>query len=116
MRIEYRPVPKPNEASRINKSQRQLGEIGTTADQRLKLRSGGICELCGKAWAIERAHLTGRKHIDHETEETDLIHLCKPCHKWIDETPEGIRARNLMAALIEYASLKFREIPGMSGE
>ncbi|MEJ8306637.1 hypothetical protein [Saccharibacillus sacchari] len=114
MKIEHRPVPKPGKTRRSAPSQRQLGEIGDSADVELKARSLGICELCGEAWATERAHLTGRRHIKHKTSALDLVHLCKECHVWLDETPTGIRARNLMAVLINYASERFREFPGTS--
>lgn len=103
---DYRPVPKPGKSRRGAPSQRQLGEINADADAELKARSHGICELCGDAWATERAHLTGRRHIDHQTAATDLIHLCTPCHDWLDEQPEGIRARRAMVALVEYALRK----------
>lgn len=106
MQIGYNPAPKPGKTRRGAPSQRQLGEIGDAADADLKARSLGICELCGEAWATERAHLTGRRHIDHKTAATDLIHLCTPCHDWLDETPEGIRARRAMVMLVEYALLR----------
>lgn len=97
---DYRPVPKPSFKKRKAGTQRRRGDISTMVDAELKERSKGICELCGKAWATERAHLTGRPHIDHKTSVTDLIHLCSKCHDWLDETPEGIRARNFIARAI----------------
>jgi hypothetical protein len=40
---------------------------------------------------MQMAHLIGRKQIDHVTTENDLWHLCVMCHKWLDETVEGIQ-------------------------
>ncbi|MFD2752420.1 hypothetical protein ACFSUM_18705 [Virgibacillus siamensis] len=81
-------------------SQKQKGDISQKVDAELKARSHGLCELCGDAWATERAHLTGRKQLDHKTEVTDLLHLCTECHDWLDENPDGIRARKFIARAI----------------
>lgn len=96
---DFIPVPKPS-AKKSSGTQRQRGDIGTDVDAELKERSHGVCELCEKARATERAHLTGRPHIDHKTRVTDLLHLCSPCHDWLDETADGIRARNFIARAI----------------
>lgn len=97
---EYRPAPKPTPSKRVKPTQKQKGDISTSVDRQLKERSHGLCELCNGARATERAHLTGRKQIDHKTKVTDLIHLCTPCHDWLDENPDGIKARNFMARAI----------------
>ena len=107
MSMPFRPQPKPSAKGKAKRStsstQKKRGEIGDNADAELKERSQCVCELCGAAQATERAHLTGRGHIKHKTTALDLVHLCTPCHKWLDEDPLGIRARNLMVALVEYA-------------
>ena len=74
-------------------SQRQLGEISPKVDKQLKERSNGVYERCDAARAEERAHITGRKQIKHKTTVDDLLHLCVPCHNWLDQQPEGIRHR-----------------------
>ena len=108
--MEWRPVPKPGKHKRVKLTQRQLGDISPSADRELKERSMGICELCGRAKATERAHLTGRKHINHKTTALDLVHVCTPCHRWLDGTPEGIRCRRMIAMLIDYATKGGRKI------
>ncbi|MEC0084342.1 hypothetical protein, partial [Paenibacillus alvei] len=86
--------------TRIKQTQKQMGDISPSVDAELKDRSKGICEMCGKAWATERAHLTGRKQLEWKTKVTDLLHLCTACHDWLDETQEGIRFRKLIANVI----------------
>ncbi|WP_025720268.1 hypothetical protein [Paenibacillus sp. 1-18] len=91
------------QSKRVKLTQREKGDISTKVDKQLKARSHGLCELCDNALATERAHLIGRKHINHKTRVTDLLHLCTACHDWLDETPEGIRARRAMAMLVKSA-------------
>ncbi|MHB0944617.1 hypothetical protein ACYCSU_24010 [Paenibacillus sp. ALE1] len=110
----FHPAPKPAKSKRVKLTQRQKGDISQQVDKQLKARSHGLCELCDNALATERAHLIGRKHINHKTRVTDLLHLCTKCHDWLDETPEGIRARKCMAMLVHNTSEKFPEIPGTS--
>jgi hypothetical protein len=84
---------------RIKLTQRQMGEISNKVDGQLKERSGNVCELqrkCRGAEAIQRAHITGRKQIDHKTTVNDLLHVCVDCHKWLDETVEGIKYKRLL--------------------
>lgn len=100
---DFNPAPKPSAKKKEKTVQSRRGDIGKSADKLLKERSGGVCERCEKALATERAHLTGRPHIDHKTAVTDLIHLCTPCHDWLDENPEGIRTRRFMAKAINSA-------------
>ena len=76
---------------RIRPTQRQMGAISAKVDSQLKERSGGVCERCKSARAVERAHITGRKQLTHRTTVNDLLHLCTKCHDWLDETPDGIR-------------------------
>jgi len=96
---DFNPAQKPSH-KRGSLKQSQKGDIGSNVDKELKERSRGLCELCGRAKATERAHLTGRPHIDHKTKVTDLLHLCSKCHDWLDETPEGIKARRFIATAI----------------
>jgi hypothetical protein len=83
-------------SKRIKPSQRQMGDISPKVDKQLKERSGGMCELCTAARAVQRAHITGRKQIDRRTTVEDLLHVCVPCHKWLDESVEGIRHRKAL--------------------
>lgn len=75
---------------RIKPTQRQKGAISNKVREKVKERSGGICERCSSQRATDMAHIIGRKQIDHVTSEKDLLHVCVPCHRWLDETPEGI--------------------------
>lgn len=84
-------------------SQKQKGDISAKVDAELKARSHGLCELWENTWATERAHLTGRKQLDHKTKVTDLLHLCTKCHDWLDEDPNGIKARRFIARAINTA-------------
>ncbi|MFD7521409.1 hypothetical protein [Paenibacillus chitinolyticus] len=81
-------------SKRVKLTQKQMGDISPKVDRKLKGRSQGICELrkqCDGARAVERAHITGRKQLKRKTTIEDLLHLCTPCHRWFDETIEGIR-------------------------
>ncbi|ARF67060.1 hypothetical protein B7C51_19280 [Paenibacillus larvae subsp. pulvifaciens] len=103
MKFEYRPYSKAQQvrSKRVKLTQKQMGDISPSVDAELKARSQGVCEFCGAARATERAHITGRKQIDHKTEVTDLLHTCTECHRWLDGTVEGIRARRCMAMLMK---------------
>ncbi|PYE52524.1 hypothetical protein HUB98_26315 [Paenibacillus barcinonensis] len=109
---DFRPYPKSQQlkSKRIKLTQKQKGDIIDAVDKQVKERSRGICESCGDKRAIDRAHLTGRTHIDHRTQVYDLAHLCKECHVMFDGTIEGIRMRRLLAAIINHAL----ELPGNS--
>lgn len=79
---------------RTSLTQRQMGEISPKVRKEVHERSGGRCEVrerCKGAPALEQAHITGRKQISHKTTAADLRDSCVPCHKWLDESPEGIR-------------------------
>jgi NAD-dependent dihydropyrimidine dehydrogenase PreA subunit len=76
---------------RIKPTQRQMGAISKNVREMVYERSNGICERCSSQRAVHMAHLIGRKQINHVTNENDLCHLCVPCHKWLDETAEGIK-------------------------
>lgn len=95
---------------RVKPTQKQKGDISDAVDKQVKERSQGVCEACGEKRAIDRAHLTGRGHIDHRTQVYDLAHLCKECHQMFDGTVAGIRMRRLLVAIINHAL----EIPGNS--
>ncbi|OMF05223.1 hypothetical protein BK129_14645 [Paenibacillus amylolyticus] len=96
-------------SKRVKHTQRQMGDISSTVDRELKERSRGICERCGKSVATERAHLTGRKQLKKKTAVTDLMHLCTPCHDWMDETTEGIQTRKFIAYAINTALQNINE-------
>lgn len=102
--MPFRPCPKPSASKqkpvRVKPTQRQMGAIDKTANDRLKERSGGVCEWCRRKEAKQRAHLTGRKQIDHKTTSADLAHVCVDCHRELDGTETGIRARRLIAAIV----------------
>lgn len=100
MNLPFNPVPKKTKSNRVKPTQKQMGDISPSVDAELKERSHGICELCEKARATQRAHLTGRKQLDRKTKVTDLLHLCIECHRWLDGTTEGIRFRRLLANII----------------
>lgn len=102
MSLPFYPQPKSKatESERVKPTQKQMGNISPSVDAELKARSNGICEICGKDWAVERAHLTGRKQLNWKTTAADLLHLCTNCHDWLDETPEGIKFRKLLATII----------------
>lgn len=80
--------------ARTKPTQKQMGDISAKVDKQLKARSKGFCEVrerCKGSKAVERAHTTGRRTIQHKTSVDDLFHACKQCHLWLDETPAGIR-------------------------
>jgi hypothetical protein len=89
---QFNPCTKESQLHRvrIKPTQKQMGDISAKVDKEVKERSGGICERCRAARATERAHLIGRRHINHKTTAKDIWHLCTACHYWLDETPEGI--------------------------
>lgn len=87
-------------SKRVKHTQKQMGDISSEVDKQLKERSMWICEFCEEAAATERAHLTGRKQLNHKTKVTDLMHLCSECHDWLDETKEGIRSRRFIVRAI----------------
>lgn len=75
-------------------TQKQMGDISTKVRKEVRERSGGICELrirCHGSPAVQQAHITGRRQLDHKTTADDLRDACIACHNWLDETPEGIR-------------------------
>ena len=79
---------------RIKPTQRQMGEINQSVRKEVRMRSNGICEVqikCTGAIAVQQAHITGRKQLNHKTTADDLLDSCLKCHKWLDETVEGIR-------------------------
>jgi hypothetical protein len=82
---------------RVKPTQKQMGSISPKVRKEVRERSGGVCEIqmqCDGAFAVEQAHLTGRKQINHKTTAEDLKDSCVACHRWLDNTVEGIRYRN----------------------
>lgn len=102
MEFEHRPVPKKTTYNRIKLTQKQMGDISTQVRKEVGDRSEGICEVrikCNGAIAVQQAHITGRKQIDHKTTALDLLDSCLACHKYLDEVQEGIRTRKLIARI-----------------
>jgi hypothetical protein len=87
-----KPYTTPHPARRrIKPSQKQMGNISKNVRTIVSERSNGVCERCNRQRATQMAHLIGRKQLTHMTTEKDLLHVCIYCHKWMDETVEGIR-------------------------
>jgi len=93
-----KPYPKSEQLAtkRIKPTQRQKGNISNKVREQVFERSNGVCERCRSQRATQMAHITSRKQIDHITTDKDLIHVCILCHKWLDETPEGIQWKRRM--------------------
>lgn len=96
MTLPFQPYPKSRQlqSRRIKPTQRQMGDISQKVRQEVKTRSGGSCEVrrrCKGARAMEMAHITGRKQLNHRTTAADILHACVECHRWLDGTTEGIR-------------------------
>ena len=79
---------------RIKKTQRQLGSISRKVRDIVKIRSENVCEICKSKLATQMAHIIGRKQIEHQTTENDLLHVCVVCHLWLDTTYQGILYKN----------------------
>ena len=86
------PFPKSKQITktRIKPTQRQMGNISKNVREQVFERSNGVCERCDSQRALQMAHTIGRKQINHVTTAEDLLHVCVSCHKWMDETAEGI--------------------------
>jgi hypothetical protein len=97
--MEFNPVSKKEQLynKRVKTTQRQMGAISNLVREQVFERSEGICERCKSQRAVQMAHIIGRKQIKHATNMNDIIHVCVPCHKWLDETPEGIKYKREMA-------------------
>ncbi|WP_068505900.1 hypothetical protein [Paenibacillus kribbensis] len=96
----FHPVDKPGASVRVKLTQKQKGDISNKVRKKVRERSEGYCEVmikCKGARAVQQAHITGRGHIDHKTTELDLLDSCLACHKYLDEHPEGIRTKRLLA-------------------
>lgn len=94
----FNPVTKESQLkhNRIKPTQRQMGNISPKVRKKVRDRSKGLCEVrikCKGSLAVEMAHITGRKQIKHKTTEMDLLDSCVECHRWMDNTVEGIRYR-----------------------
>lgn len=61
----------------------------------VRTRSGGVCEKCGRARAVEMHHRCGRQMGGSRTawinKPSNLLHLCTPCHGEVTDT-QGARA------------------------
>jgi hypothetical protein len=93
---EYLPYTKAQQVARkrTKPTQRQMGDISDKVRKQVRERSQGICEIqerCHGNRAVQQAHITGRKQLSHKTTADDLRDACVECHKWLDETVEGIR-------------------------
>lgn len=80
-------------------TQKQMGDISEKVRKEVRERSGGICELrvrCPGSHAVQQAHITSRVRINHKTTADDLRDACIACHRYIDETPEGIRYKRTL--------------------
>jgi hypothetical protein len=92
----FNPVTKESQLhnKRIKPTQKQMGDISPKVRKEVKERSSGLCEVrkkCLGSQGVQLAHLIGRKQLKHKTTAKDLLDSCIPCHKWLDETPEGIK-------------------------
>lgn len=90
-------VPK-RQFKRIKPTQRQLGEISNKVRKQVAERSSGVCELCHTLRAVQMAHIVGRKQLTELTTAKLLLHVCIPCHDWLDKTIEGIRFKRDLSA------------------
>lgn len=101
MGLPFHPVSKASQTAktRVKLTQRQMGDISAEVDKELKARSEGVCELCSSVRATERAHITGRGHLNHKTTVEDLLHACTPCHRWLDGDPAGIRYKRKLRGI-----------------
>jgi len=97
--MKFNPVSKKSQLfnKRVKPNQRQMGAISNIVREQVLERSDGICERCKEQRAVQMAHIIGRKQIKHVTNRNDIIHVCVPCHKWLDETKEGIKYKREMA-------------------
>ena len=97
--MEFNPVSKKSQLfnKRVKPSQRQMGAISNIVREQVFERSEGICERCRGQRAVQMAHIIGRKQIKQVTTMNDIIHVCIHCHKWLDETPEGIKHKRGLA-------------------
>jgi hypothetical protein len=99
MDFEHRPVPKKTTYNRIKHTQKQMGDISSKVRKEVRERSEGLCEVqikCRGASAVQQAHITGRRQIDHKTTALDLLDSCLACHDYLDKTQEGIRTKRLL--------------------
>ena len=93
---EVFPKSKQLYNKRIKVTQKQKGNISTNVRQQVFERSNGICERCNRQRATQMAHLIGRKQLNTMTTDKHLLHVCIHCHKWLDETVEGIKYKKTL--------------------
>lgn len=75
-------------------TQKQMGAITLKVRKQVRARSEGICEVrikCLGAPATEQAHLIGRGVITHRTTAEDLKDSCTACHRYLDQTSDGVK-------------------------
>lgn len=84
-------APKRTQSVRIKPTQRMMGVISNKVRKQVAERSSGVCELCHTLGAVQMAHIIGRKQLTELTTAKLLLHVCIPCHKFLDETSEGIQ-------------------------
>jgi hypothetical protein len=82
---------------RVRPTQKQMGDISPKVRKEVRERSGGVCELCRSSEALQMAHLIGRKQLTGLTTAKILLHVCIPCHKYLDEDPKGIKLKRRLA-------------------
>lgn len=107
MNIYFNPQPKSShpkvekqkkvDHKRSDKlTQKQMGAITPKVRKQVRERSGGVCEVrikCLGAPATEQAHLTGRGVIEHRTTANDLRDACSACHRYLDQTGDGVKLK-----------------------
>jgi hypothetical protein len=83
-------------SKRIKLTQKQKGNISQQTRLEVNERSNGVCEICDSQRATQMAHITSRVRIEHKTTKKDLVHVCVKCHKYLDETKQGKKLKDLL--------------------
>ena len=83
-----RSIPKP-QFKRNKPTAKQRGEVTAKVRKELHARSGGVCERCYRAKAVQAAHCIRRWKVEGRTTVQDLVHLCVECHLYADNTRAG---------------------------
>lgn len=86
--FQLNAVPKPQH-KRNRPTAKQRGAISTKVRKELRERSGGICEKCYSHLATDAAHTIRRWQVVEHTTVQLLIHLCRTCHIYCDNTRDG---------------------------
>lgn len=94
-------VPKPQH-KRNKPTAAQRGLVNQSTRNKLKQRSKGLCERCGRGGQpLEAAHLVRRWRIEGKTTVDLLAHLCLPCHFYCDNTANGRKWLNEFKTKLE---------------